>query len=383
LRSLARILFKSKSDYDAKHALRLLDQSYNESLGSFMWAAFSKLEPGKVREALIRHLASKSFPQVVDALLRDLDSESSTLSTMYSEPEFVAGVSSLLQSDPPAVWPSFVRFRDTHGPLAIEIVRSFEFDSPFVSKMTETDLADFYIWTYKEIPPPAKENGEARWVGPDDQIDHLRDAALRRLTALGTSSAVAAVRRIATEVTQAPWLKYHILDARRAFDATSWRLREPSEVISAIALLGPIEPPRSTKAALTDFADANARNLKGVDEVLSGTPAATIEEIQRPTAPQIVRKRILAVATEWRSGHGGLSTVNRELCVALAKLGHEVLCLVLSASNEEINHAVAANVRLVTPRRDPYPEPTDVIMQLLLFSSTHFSWIVSRDSRPG
>jgi hypothetical protein len=224
---------------------------------------------------------------------------------MYSEPEFVAGVSSLLQSDPSAVWPSFARFRDAHGPLAIEIIRSLDFDSPFVSRMTEADLADFYIWSYKEIPPPARERGEASWVGPDDQINHLRDAALKPLTALGTSSAVAAVRRMATEVAQAPWLKYHILDARRAFDATSWRLREPSEVISAIALLGPIEPPRSTKAALTDFADANARDLRGVDEVLSSTPAATIEEIQRPTASEIVKKRILAVATEWRSGHGG------------------------------------------------------------------------------
>jgi len=366
LRSLARVLFRSNSEYDAKHALRLLDQNYNEDLGSFIWAAFTKLEPGKVREALIGYLASRSFPPVVDALLRGLNSESNALSTMYSEPEFVAGVSSLLLSDPPATWPSFVRFRNTHEPLAIEIVGSFEFDSPFVSRMTEADLADFYIWTYKEVPPPAKENGGARWVGPADRINYLRDAALTRLTTIGTSPAVAAVRRIATEVTQAPWLKYHILDARRAFDATSWRLREPSEVISAIALLGPIAPPRSTKAVLTAFADANSRNFKGVDEVLSGTPASMVAEIRRPAALQIGGKRILAVATEWRSGHGGLSTVNRELCIALAKLGHDVACLVLSPSVEEIKHAKAASVRLIAPRKDPYA--TDAITQLLLFS---------------
>jgi len=368
LRSLARILFRSASEHDAKHALRLLDKSYNESLGSFMWAAFSKLEPGNVRESLISQLASKSFPQAVDTLLRDLDSEPNTNGTTYSESEFVAGVSSLLQSNPAAVWPRFVRFRDTHAPLALQIVKSLDFNSPFVLKMTEADLADFFIWTYKEAPPPAGDNGEARWVGADDQIDYLRGAALRRLTVMGTSSAVAAVRRIATEVAQAPWLKYHILDARRSFDATSWRLREPSEVISAIALLGPIEPPRSTKATLSDVADASSQTFKGIDEVLSHTPAATIEEIERPKPPKIVTRRILSVATEWRSGHGGLSTVNRELCVALAKLGHEVVCLVASASSEEVNHAIATNVRLVTPRKDPYPEPTDVIMQLLLFS---------------
>ena len=38
------------------------------------------------------------------------------------------------------------------------------------------------------------------------------------------------------------------------------------------------------------------------------------------------RLSFLILATEWDSGHGGVSTFNRELCIALAKLGHEVHC---------------------------------------------------------
>ncbi|MFD2233541.1 glycosyltransferase [Phaeospirillum tilakii] len=50
--------------------------------------------------------------------------------------------------------------------------------------------------------------------------------------------------------------------------------------------------------------------------------------------------RILAVATEWSSGHGGLSTFNRQLCTALAEAGAQVACLVLASSPEEREHAL-------------------------------------------
>jgi glycosyltransferase involved in cell wall biosynthesis len=41
--------------------------------------------------------------------------------------------------------------------------------------------------------------------------------------------------------------------------------------------------------------------------------------------------QVLAVATEWDSGHGGLSTFNRQLCRALASAGARVVCVVLDA----------------------------------------------------
>ena len=55
---------------------------------------------------------------------------------------------------------------------------------------------------------------------------------------------------------------------------------------------------------------------------------------------------ILSVATEWRSGFGGISTVNRELCSALGTLGHEVHCIVLDASDADAADARRRNVTL-------------------------------------
>lgn len=55
----------------------------------------------------------------------------------------------------------------------------------------------------------------------------------------------------------------------------------------------------------------------------------------QPHAGDAATLRILAVATEWQSGHGGLSTFNRQLCCALAAAGARVSCIVLKASPQE------------------------------------------------
>lgn len=47
--------------------------------------------------------------------------------------------------------------------------------------------------------------------------------------------------------------------------------------------------------------------------------------------------RFLILGTEWASGHGGLSTFNRKLCIALAELGHEVFLFL--SSTPESSHA--------------------------------------------
>jgi glycosyltransferase involved in cell wall biosynthesis len=58
--------------------------------------------------------------------------------------------------------------------------------------------------------------------------------------------------------------------------------------------------------------------------------------------------RVLSVATEWMSGRGGLSTLNRELCTELAALGHNVTCLVPhTVGDEEISVATAKNVQIL------------------------------------
>jgi glycosyltransferase involved in cell wall biosynthesis/tetratricopeptide (TPR) repeat protein len=57
--------------------------------------------------------------------------------------------------------------------------------------------------------------------------------------------------------------------------------------------------------------------------------------------------RFLAIDTHWSSARGGVSTFNRELCLALARAGADVCCLVLEARPEEVSAAGDLGVRLI------------------------------------
>jgi glycosyltransferase involved in cell wall biosynthesis len=80
----------------------------------------------------------------------------------------------------------------------------------------------------------------------------------------------------------------------------------------------------------------------------SATPELTqAPDARRAELPdQLV---ILAVATEWNSSHGGISTLNRELSIALAKLGHRVYCAVPRLDACEVEAARKSSVVLVAP----------------------------------
>lgn len=62
---------------------------------------------------------------------------------------------------------------------------------------------------------------------------------------------------------------------------------------------------------------------------------------------------IFAVGTEWASGHGGLSTFNRQLCIALARTGAVVTCLAIAPSASEIDEAAQFGIRLIAARSTP------------------------------
>lgn len=84
---------------------------------------------------------------------------------------------------------------------------------------------------------------------------------------------------------------------------------------------------------------------------------------QPPSADRRAPSQILAVATEWLSRHGGLSTFNRELCTALAAAGCEVRCLVPDADDADRASASQANVELVVAAATPGADPRARLMR--------------------
>ncbi|MFG2962178.1 glycosyltransferase family 4 protein [Streptomyces sp. NPDC048288] len=66
---------------------------------------------------------------------------------------------------------------------------------------------------------------------------------------------------------------------------------------------------------------------------------------------------VLVHATEWHSGAGGLSTLSRELCLALGRAGADVHCVLTEATDAEKQEAAAAGVRLAVASAVPGHDP--------------------------
>ncbi|QFG22252.1 glycosyltransferase [Actinomadura sp. WMMB 499] len=80
-------------------------------------------------------------------------------------------------------------------------------------------------------------------------------------------------------------------------------------------------------------------------------PEAEAEAPPAPRAPRPAARRFLAVADEWFPARGGLSSLNRYLCAALAAAGAQTYCLVPGASDAERADAERAGVRLLEALR--------------------------------
>jgi tetratricopeptide (TPR) repeat protein/glycosyltransferase involved in cell wall biosynthesis len=90
----------------------------------------------------------------------------------------------------------------------------------------------------------------------------------------------------------------------------------------------------------------------------TGKPAPELAALLAVTEHRRSGPIALAIATEWSSHHGGLSTLNRELCQALAHAGLEVVCWVPRAASHEIAAAKEAGVLLLPA--PPLPAADDL-----------------------
>jgi hypothetical protein len=234
---------------------------------------------------------------------------------------------------------------------------------PFTAKLKESDAADFLFFEYGKIPQIKEDlSGKANFLTDVDNFDHLRSAALRDLVARGSTEAVTAVARLAADLPSLDWLKYHVVDARRNASARTWKRREPAAVIATIRSIGPQLEIRSTRTIVSEAAAAfqNANTPAHV-HVVFDVPSETVPVISASLVPEdaVRPRRILAVATEWHSKNGGISTLNRNLCTALASVGHEIVCFVSNPTAQEISDAAKANVRLVGSATDPVMRDDD------------------------
>ncbi|ALT79085.1 glycosyltransferase [Paucibacter sp. KCTC 42545] len=94
-------------------------------------------------------------------------------------------------------------------------------------------------------------------------------------------------------------------------------------------------------------------------------PASEMQQAKPQPKKESPSKNILVMATEWIARQGGLSTFNRELCCSLAKLNHEVVCVVPVILDDELQSAKDAGVRLVAASPVSVGGPLDGLLRKL------------------
>ncbi len=384
-RVIKRILAKSKSEFDVREALRTLEKLDDDKLDDYFWELYQSLEAGDPRrKPIISFLASKAFPPVVQFILATLQ-EHVLPDDMALEGEVAPAWAALIQSETRVFWKPFVDAWSTKPRLArcilVEIAdREFLEGRPFYSLLSESELADFFVWSYKSIPPPAEERGGARALRAVDYVDQFRSGMLAHLVGRGTPASLSEVTRISAALPQVSWLKWKIVDAKNELNAKSWKSVGASEVIALIASFRSALPVRDTLSAIR-AAQAELSEQVSVEAVRGPSSGAgpISENVEReddrpePDASIVRQKRILMVASEWGSAHGGISTFNRELCIALAAVGHVVVCLVVEPTRRDCDEAEQYGVKLIGAPSDPTIEAEE---RLVLVTKMEFDGFV-------
>jgi hypothetical protein len=266
-RVLRRILTTDSSQYAAEQITTLLSECYDENLGSFLFSlltggsGFDDLHADRNR-VLLMFLVRKRHPVAIGITTKALTEGSLLEGTPVATVKgFSAAVSTLLDEQPSLIL-QFFELTKSNEQLAKEVIselaQSWRLErQEFRGNHSESDLADLVIWLFRTFPDREEtKSGRARWVSSIDHVEHLRSDLLRSLVNKGTRGSVTAVGKIAAAIPDRPWLRYHLLDARRAMLAKTWRQRTPTEIVEFISRSNPPTKFTSTKAIVVEAAQA-------------------------------------------------------------------------------------------------------------------------------
>ena len=199
-------------------------------------------------------------------------------------------------------------------------------------------------------------------------------STMRHTVTIAAANAWAALSGLLTEPGQVPafqddarlasWLEQVLDDdlvyldaffqgARRSGSRSGSALAPALSGIRRIAG-GVADPAPVVDATVADRADQADR----VDSAIEpADPADAVGSVfERPL-------RILALADEWFPSRGGVSAVNRRLCVAMVERGAEVFCAVPAASAAEIEEATAHGVHLLVAPQVPGMSERQTLMR--------------------
>jgi predicted NACHT family NTPase len=130
------------------------------------------------------------------------------------------------------VWPA-VRSDTSFG---VDVFTGIAFPEAFsaasAAKLSDTQLAELYIWIVRRVPYMENDSTTYGLMSPVQSLGHWRDALLAHLKGRGTRQACDGIRQAMVEFPSLTWLRWHLQEAEKITRRRSWTPLHPKEVLA-------------------------------------------------------------------------------------------------------------------------------------------------------
>jgi hypothetical protein len=196
-------------------------------------------EFSRYHESLLECLIERKVVKAEELAL-DLLNKHLTISNLVTKKERLKvkiAARILLENADSTIWPSIWQFILGDQKLGRDIIESINTmwlkDPKF--KLTESQLADFYLWLTEQYPEIDRKYEDFYELQFADHVKRLRDRILTMLEQGGTLLACQEILRLSAALPELPWLKQVHLNARNVTLRSTWQPYEPRTVLDLIA----------------------------------------------------------------------------------------------------------------------------------------------------
>jgi predicted NACHT family NTPase len=132
-----------------------------------------------------------------------------------------------------STWPVIQSHPEIGKQVVLDLAQKHDRRTPAVaSKLTESQLADLYIWVARQFPYSEKRFDEvAHVVGPGEMVFDWQNGLLQNLKTRGTFSAADAIQRIIQELPELRWLRWTLLESRDIARSSTWVAPRPADIL--------------------------------------------------------------------------------------------------------------------------------------------------------
>lgn len=154
--------------------------------------------------------------------------------------EIISSAASLLQNavreDWEFLWELMIKDNEFGRALVFRAHDSPLRGADVLQDISESQLADLFIWLTNEFPPEEYKHPEGGGtVTPKISIGDWRDSVIRALMEKGTAEACRQIERVANALPQYKWIKqYTLVEARRITTQKSWQPPEISNLFKLV-----------------------------------------------------------------------------------------------------------------------------------------------------